>query len=838
MTKRSWRKRGVGLGILIFFIFLSNIVLMAGSVTISWDPNTEADLAGYRVYYGTESRNYQVNVDVGLDTFKVIENLQTGIRYYFAVTAYDTANNESDFSEEVSIVLQNSVAPTVVHVQAINRTELRVAFSQAMDAASVKDVSNYTIEPAVAVQSVDLNRDSTQVTLHTAQHHINVRYTLKISHVKNHNGVSIASTYQTNYEFTDTEPPSVLSVDKASLTKLVIHFSEALNPYAASQASNYSISPSVSIVQVKLDSTNQVVTLITDPHRYETDYELTVSNIEDVYHNKMQSSYHFSYRFEDKQPPFLTNFQLVNRQTILMEFSEPVDRTSATNISNYKIEPAVVIQSVELKNNQKTVVVHTAEHEFSTTYRLTFQNIQDINGNKMQIPYILVYTYSDVSPPSVVRVKTIDSYTLSVEFSEKMNYQSIKDKSHYSIDPYVEILSVDVDTSLKKVVLNTRKHLLGQTYKLTIRDVKDLNQNAMAIPFEYEYNFSDNLPPYVMQVNLLDRQRVQLIFSEPMDPNAIGDVANYTVIPDIRVYRVDVDSTNTQVVLYTATHELGMAYSLSFENIHDMAGNPLPPNYSISYRFAQPVQVTQLNRGAYQLTTVQTGGAYYIDRDYKIQSIPRELQSAVWLKTANNDKFSTGNDFLEFTINQQADVFVGYDTRLKPLPNWLANWDTTQYRIIDEHADTFQVYHMVHDSGRVVLGGNYGTDQSNMYLVLLRGRNDGTVHYPDPPQKPGDTKPNARIPETIVLNQNYPNPFNPTTIISFSLAKEDTVQVDIFNLSGQIVQSFQLGVLPAGTTRIVWDATNTYGEPVSSGVYLYRLRTNHAIQTKKMLLIR
>ncbi|NOY78336.1 MAG: T9SS type A sorting domain-containing protein, partial [Calditrichaeota bacterium] len=704
--------------------------------------------------------------------------------------------------------------------------------------ASVKNTSNYTIEPAVAIQSIDLNRDSTQVTLHTEQHHINVRYTLKISHVKNHNGVAIASTYQTNYEFTDTTPPSVVSVDKASLTKLVIHFSEALNPYAASQVSNYSISPSVSILQVKLDSTNQVVTLITNPHHYETDYELTIANIEDAYHNKMQSPYHFSYRFEDKQPPFLTNFQLINRQTILMEFSEPVDRTSATDSRNYKIEPTVAIQSVELKNDQKTVVVHTAEHEFSTTYRLTFQNIQDINGNAMQIPYILIYTYSDVSPPSVVKVKAIDPYTLGVEFSEKMNYQSIKDKSHYSIQPYVEILSVDVDTSLKKVVLNTRKHLLGQTYTLTVREVKDLNQNTIAAPFEYEYNFSDKLPPYVVQVNLLDRQRVQLIFSEPMDPDAIGDVANYAVSPDIRIYRVDVDSTHTQVVLYTATHELGVAYSLSFEGIHDLAGNSLPPNYSISYRFAQPVQVTGLNRGNYQLTPVQTGEAYYVDRDYKIQSIPRELQSAVWLKTANNDKFSTGSDFLEFTINQQADLFVGYDTRLKTLPNWLASWDTTQYRIVDEHADTFQVYHMVHDSGRVVLGGNYGTDQSNMYLVLLKGRSDGTVRYPDPPQKPGDTTPKTHIPETIVLNQNYPNPFNPTTIISFSLAKEDTVQIDIFNLSGQMVQSFRLGALPAGTTRIVWDATNAAGEPVSSGVYLYRLRTNHAVQTKKMLLVR
>ena len=69
---------------------------------LSWDANTEANLAGYKLYVGTASGTYGAAVDVGnITTFKMID-LVKGKTYYFVVTAYDTAGNESDYSVEVS----------------------------------------------------------------------------------------------------------------------------------------------------------------------------------------------------------------------------------------------------------------------------------------------------------------------------------------------------------------------------------------------------------------------------------------------------------------------------------------------------------------------------------------------------------------------------------------------------------------------------------------------------------------------------------------------------------------------------------------------------------------
>lgn len=75
---------------------------LGATFTLAWDPNSEPDLAGYKLYYGTSSGSYQQSINVGNLTQYSLSNLQDGVTYYFAVTAYDTEGNESGYSNEVS----------------------------------------------------------------------------------------------------------------------------------------------------------------------------------------------------------------------------------------------------------------------------------------------------------------------------------------------------------------------------------------------------------------------------------------------------------------------------------------------------------------------------------------------------------------------------------------------------------------------------------------------------------------------------------------------------------------------------------------------------------------
>jgi hypothetical protein len=73
----------------------------AADVTLAWNPNTEEDLAGYRIYYGTASGDYDYTMELGNQTEYTVTNLEEGLLYYFSATAYDLSGNESGYSNEV-----------------------------------------------------------------------------------------------------------------------------------------------------------------------------------------------------------------------------------------------------------------------------------------------------------------------------------------------------------------------------------------------------------------------------------------------------------------------------------------------------------------------------------------------------------------------------------------------------------------------------------------------------------------------------------------------------------------------------------------------------------------
>ena len=99
--------------ILMLFVTLTASWVFAGSATISWQANTEADLQEYRLYTGTVSRTYGFPTTVGKVTTYTKDGLEEGITYYFAVTAVDTSGNESAFSQEVHKTIPDTHAPTV-----------------------------------------------------------------------------------------------------------------------------------------------------------------------------------------------------------------------------------------------------------------------------------------------------------------------------------------------------------------------------------------------------------------------------------------------------------------------------------------------------------------------------------------------------------------------------------------------------------------------------------------------------------------------------------------------------------------------------------------------------
>ena len=96
----------------------------------------------------------------------------------------------------------------------------------------------------------------------------------------------------------------------------------------------------------------------------------------------------------------------------------------------------------------------------------------------------------------------------------------------------------------------------------------------------------------------------------------------------------------------------------------------------------------------------------------------------------------------------------------------------------------------------------------------------------------------SNLPEKISLLNNYPNPFNAQTTIHFMLPHTVHINLDIFNIKGEIVKSLISKVMDAGYQSIKWDGTDNNGQKMSSGMYIYKINTEEFIDSKKMLLLK
>ncbi|MCD4650401.1 MAG: T9SS type A sorting domain-containing protein [Candidatus Cloacimonetes bacterium] len=114
--------------------------------------------------------------------------------------------------------------------------------------------------------------------------------------------------------------------------------------------------------------------------------------------------------------------------------------------------------------------------------------------------------------------------------------------------------------------------------------------------------------------------------------------------------------------------------------------------------------------------------------------------------------------------------------------------------------------------------------------------NNGYPYLIDNCEEIGNNDETEAMPVPTVLNGNYPNPFNPTTTISFSVKHRETATLEIFNIKGQRVKSFDN--FKSGNHNVIWNGTTNHGNKVGSGIFFYRLKSESGEQIRKMLMLK
>ncbi|MFC1564013.1 FlgD immunoglobulin-like domain containing protein [candidate division KSB1 bacterium] len=190
---------------------------------------------------------------------------------------------------------------------------------------------------------------------------------------------------------------------------------------------------------------------------------------------------------------------------------------------------------------------------------------------------------------------------------------------------------------------------------------------------------------------------------------------------------------------------------------------------------------------------------HYYDYAPLIYKANRDLRAPYWMEIYRN--------YYHILTNSDGDSLISLSERNLAFPT--ADYPDGDYRIIVEAYDAY---------------GNSDTDSMNVTF-----KNGVTTDV--------DDRKNF-MPDEFLLKQNYPNPFNTGTVIEFTLPSAAEVTLKIYDLLGREVKMLAYDHYQRGTHRLKWDGTNDTGTLVSSGVYLYRLKSGQYDQLRKMVLIK
>lgn len=134
-------KKSLVISLLVsIMFFVMPVFVFAGSTTISWTANSDGDLSGYRIYYGTTKGGpYGSSTAIipKAQTSYLISDLSSGT-YYFVVVAVDTSNNESAYSSEVSKTIASTAASTTTTTTSTSSSTTTSSAATAADATTSK----------------------------------------------------------------------------------------------------------------------------------------------------------------------------------------------------------------------------------------------------------------------------------------------------------------------------------------------------------------------------------------------------------------------------------------------------------------------------------------------------------------------------------------------------------------------------------------------------------------------------------------------------------------------------------------------------------------------------
>lgn len=531
----------------------------------------------------TES-NYSVDNALGNPSSAILDNDDnTRVTLTFssdllAATTYDLSiDNLEDTLGNAITTTQNinfEYSQQIDSVIIIATTLVDIYFDEAIDSAAATVVSNYDIEdvgnPSQAIP--DESVDSLVHLVLPTNLDDNSTLTLIIENLLDADSNDLVTP---EFEFIyDTRAPSPESIVVNDSVTLTVSFSEELNAISSETLENYQLDNDAFPDSASLQAgSTEVILIFSEEFEEEVEQTLSISDIKDIYGNEMSSTRNLDFTF-DELAPRIDTIQQFAEDSVMIQFVEYVDQTTAEDVTNFTFGGSVNPSEVSRYSLDSTIVFlkFASDLTESASLAIEIDNVADINGNSISDP---VSTSINTLNPTIAEITPISLNEVRLTFSKVMDAGSVSAITNYLLDGSVNPTSVS--TSDNQIIELTFSEELvdGTDYSLVLSDILDDSSNDLA-ENSFEFTFSD----YLESLSILNEYTIQLVWEKEM---GIPELTEFTLSNSganpIAISR-DSEDLNILQLLFADSLQENTADTLSWTGISDFNGLTIPNGYT------------------------------------------------------------------------------------------------------------------------------------------------------------------------------------------------------------------------------------------------------------------
>jgi PKD repeat protein len=734
----------------------------AASVELAWDaPSTNADgtpltdLAGYKLYYGQTSGNYDGVVDVSNVTSFILSDLTEGQTYFFVATAYDFSGNESDFSNEVSttIPISGSTGDDPVASFSMSAASGPAPLTVALTDTSSGHITAWNWDFGDGTTSTEQNPSHT----YTASGSYTVSLTVSGSPADTATqtitvtepGVPGEVTMYVAYDSRATRYPDWLTASYTNTGQTIRTSDVPLtlwqrnvavgtislpgNQYGAPQGvgSNY-------IVLIDLHGAGYISAL--NPSSYQVgnlqvgstyyidrDYTITsmpggfqeflsIKTANNDKNNTLAELITFTINVApNPEPPLAVDDTATTPEDTPVTTENVLANDTDANGDTLSIAGFTQPANGTVTKNNNNTFTYTPAANFNGADTFTY-TVRDPGGlTDTATVTVTVTPVNDAPAAAADRATTNEGMPVTISVlandsdvdGDALTVAATTQGSHGAV-------AINADNTVTYTPTGTFTGT--DTFTYTVRDDKGATATGTVTVSVGTAEFvmvwleaEEGLMQFPMEVGVDDEASAGQYAWVPegngtlRDPSQAGGVAQYTfTVPEPDAY-----------VIWGRVRPNVAGNGSFYIAVHGEVQDPGQGGEG---------SVTEVSPQQYEVAQVYSGDTYYIDRDYTITAMPAEFEGLLAIKTANNDKNNADAEFLTFSVTQDAALYVAYDSRATRYPDWLTASFTETGQTIRTTDVPLTVWRQDVAAGTVTLPGNtHGAPQGvgSNYFVLV-----------------------------------------------------------------------------------------------------------------------